>query len=729
MTQDHKAAFREEAQELLADLESALLELEDEPDNMENIGRAFRALHTIKGAGAMFGFDEIAAFTHQLEATFDLVREGKIPVTKDLVRLTLASGDHIRYLLEGAEGGPAQDPAKGEELLTSLGDLVAKHSGTAPRANQDACSQNGTAPVAAPDPESPEPAAEAQATYRIRFRPKSDILLTGTNPFLLLDELHELGACTVTAQVNYIPSLQDLDPETCVTFWDIILTSDRGTDAIKDVFIFVEDECELSIELISSRDEPGETEDPEEHTGYKKLGEILVERGDLQPNVVQSALRLQKPIGELLVETGAVDPGLVESALVEQQHVKKITRERSETTSASTIRVPAERLDTLVDLVGELVTVQARLSQTAALRNDPEFLSIAEEVERLTVELRDNTMNIRMVPIGSTFSKFKRLVHDLSAELGKQVVMVTEGAETELDKTVIEHLNEPLVHLIRNSIDHGIELPEARAAAGKHAQGLVHLSAVHSGSHVLIEIKDDGAGLDSDAIRAKAISKGIIAPEAELSEKEIFSLIFTPGFSTAAQVTNISGRGVGMDVVKRRIEALRGAIEVNSQKGTGTTITLKLPLTLAIIEGLLVKIGEANFVLPLSIVEECVELSEEERIKANGRHFVGLREEIVPYVRLRERFAIDGEIPPIEQIVVTESTGGRMGFVVDSVVGEHQTVIKNLSRVYQDVEEISGATILGDGTVALVIDAAKLIQNIESEEQSELHIHAEKRLN
>ncbi|MEN6442025.1 MAG: chemotaxis protein CheA [Syntrophobacter sp.] len=729
MTQDHKAAFREEAQELLADLETTLLELEDEPANMENIGRAFRALHTIKGAGAMFGFDDIAAFTHQLEATFDLVREGRIPVTKDLVRLTLASGDHIRCLLEGPEGGPAFDPAKGQELLASLSDLVAGHSGNPPSPDSRVPPDTSDHSLAASDQQSPELTGEGLVTYRIRFRPDSNILLTGTNPFFLLDELHGLGACTVTAQVNHIPPLHELDPETCVTFWDIILTSALGTDAIKDVFIFVEDECELSIEIIARDDDASDVADPEELMKYKKLGEILVERGDLKPNAVESALRLQKPIGQLLVETGAVDQGLVESALVEQQHVKKLTRERSDSTSSSTIRVPAEKLDTLVDLVGELVTVQARLSQTSALRNDPDFLSIAEEVERLTVELRDNTMNIRMVPIGSTFSKFKRLVHDLSAELGKEVVMVTEGAETELDKTVIEHLNEPLVHLIRNSIDHGIELPEARTAAGKDIQGLVHLSAVHSGSHVLIEIKDDGAGLDPEAIRAKAIAKGIISPEAELTEKEIFALIFTPGFSTAAQVTNISGRGVGMDVVKRRIDALRGSIEVNSRKGIGTTITLKLPLTLAIIEGLLVKIAEAHFVLPLSIVEECVELSAEQRAKANGRHFIGLRDEIVPYVRLRERFAIDGDIPPIEQIVVTESTGGRMGFVVDSVVGEHQTVIKNLNRVYRDVEEISGATILGDGTVALVIDAAKLVQNIESEEQSELHIHTDKRLN
>lgn len=729
MKQDHRAAFREEARELLADLETTLLELEDEPEDMENIGRVFRALHTIKGAGAMFGFDDIATFTHQLEATFDLVREGKIPVTKELVRLTLASGDYIRRLLEGTENICSTDQEKGRELLASLNDFVAEHSGGSSTTDSVIKSDKSIDPPLTTDDESDQSTPESQVTYRIRFRPNSDILLTGANPFLLLNELHELGPCTVTAQVNHIPPLNELDPEACLTFWDIILTTGSGIDAIKDVFIFVEDECELSIEVIAREDESSSVLDEEEPKTYKRLGEILVERGDLQPGEVENALRLQKPIGQLLVETGAVDPGLVESALVEQQHVRKVSRERSDTASSSTIRVPAEKLDTLVDLVGELVTVQARLSRTAALRNDPEFISIAEEVERLTVELRDNTMNIRMVPIGSTFTQFKRLVHDLSADLGKQVVLVTEGAETELDKTVIEHLNEPLIHLIRNSIDHGIELPADRLAARKSAQGTLHLSAAHSGSHVLIEIRDDGAGLNADAIRAKAVEKGIIPPEAELSEKEVFGLIFTPGFSTAAEVTSISGRGVGMDVVKRRIDALRGSIDVDSRRGLGATITLKLPLTLAIIEGLLVQIGEAYFVLPLSIVEECVELTAEQRAGANGRHFIGLRDEIIPYVRLRERFAIEGEIPQIEQIVVTESTGGKMGFVVDSVIGEHQTVIKNLNRVYRDVEEISGATILGDGTVALIIDAARLIRNLESEEQSELRIQADKRLN
>jgi two-component system chemotaxis sensor kinase CheA len=383
------------------------------------------------------------------------------------------------------------------------------------------------------------------------------------------------------------------------------------------------------------------------------------------------------------------------------------------------VRVGTDKLDTLVDLVGELVTVQARLSQKAGTGHDSDLLNIAEEVERLTGELRDNTMGIRMVPIGATFSKFKRLVRDLSSELGKEVLLTTDGSETELDKTVIERLNDPLVHIIRNGIDHGIEPAGTRAAAGKSPQGTVHLSAVHSGAHVLIKISDDGKGLDPDLIRAKAVEKGLITADAELSQGEIFSQIFTPGFSTAKEVTDVSGRGVGMDVVKRSVEALRGSIEIDSKKGAGTTIILKLPLTLAIIDGLLVKIGEIYFVMPLSSVEECVELIRDEAMYRNGRHVMKVRGEIVPYVPLRELFSINGARPAIEQIVITELESHRIGFVVDEIIGQHQTVIKNLGKAYRDAKCFSGATILADGTVALILDVQGLSDVALAEERKD----------
>jgi len=344
--------------------------------------------------------------------------------------------------------------------------------------------------------------------------------------------------------------------------------------------------------------------------------------------------------------------------------------------------------------------------------NDTDLLLVAEEVERLVTELRDNTMSIRMLPIGNTFSKFKRLVRDLSTELGKEINLITEGEETELDKTVIEKLNDPLVHLIRNSIDHGIEAPDAREQSGKPREGTVKLTAEHSGANVLIHIADDGAGIDPEAIRLKAIERGMITAEDNLNEKELFSLIFAPGFSMAKKVTNVSGRGVGMDVVKRGIDALNGTLDIQSKMGEGATITLKLPLTLAIIDGLLVRIADAFFVLPLAAIEECVELTRQDIRKMHGRHMTHIRGEVVPYISLREVFKIPGELPAIEQIIINRIGDDRIGLVVDQVIGEHQTVIKSMGKFYRHVREISGATILGDGTVALIVDISQLVSQV-----------------
>jgi two-component system chemotaxis sensor kinase CheA len=383
------------------------------------------------------------------------------------------------------------------------------------------------------------------------------------------------------------------------------------------------------------------------------------------------------------------------------------------------IRVATSKLDVLADLVGELVTVQARLTQTALDSGMSTLISIAEEVERLTGAIRENTMNIRMLPIGTTFSKFKRHVRDLSAELGKEIELTTTGAETELDKTVIERLGDPLVHIIRNCIDHGIERPDERMKAGKPRRGEIHLSAVHSGAHVMISIRDDGAGLNTEAIRAKAIEKGLLPPDAPVSEQTLREMIVAPGFSTAAKVTDVSGRGVGMDVVKKAIDALHGDVEISSTRGAGTTITLKLPLTLAIIDGFLTRIGEENFIFPLSLVDECVELARENAFRKGGRHLIDVRGHIVPFIRLREQFTMLGDAPLIEQIVIARVENRRVGFVVDRVIGGHQTVIKNLGTFYKDVEGISGATILGDGTVALILDVPKLV-HISEQEEAEL---------
>jgi two-component system, chemotaxis family, sensor kinase CheA len=711
---DTNNPFLEEAYELIAELENALLELEENPDDMDLIGRVFRAMHTIKGSGAMFGYENIAEFTHELETAFDLVREGKLPVTTDLVNLSLSARDQIKAMLDASVSGDSVDDARSQTIIGSLQTLISSTLED-PDDTPAIPDKKNAIPVEnsnGQEPEADDPDSGGEMSYRIRFKPNIDIFRNGTNPILLLKELKELGPCRVIAQMENIPALDSFDPEACFVYWDIILTTSKGINSIEDVFIFVGDNADIAIDVID------DSTDGNSEVDYKMLGQILLERGDLTEKDLEGAVNRQKRIGEILIESEAIDPGVVESALAEQKHIKQSRKTRQETATAASIRVPADKLDVLVDLVGELVTVQARLSQKAALSPDTDLMNIAEVVERLTGELRDNTMSIRMLPIGSTFNKLRRLVRDLSNELGKDVVMETEGGETELDKTVIEQLNDPLVHIIRNSIDHGIESPDKRQASAKPRQGTVRLSAEHSGANVLIRIMDDGAGLDAESLREKAIKKGIIGPDAEMTEKEIFGLIFAPGFSTAASVSSVSGRGVGMDVVKRSVERLRGHVEIDSIKGKGTTITLKLPLTLAIIDGLLVEIQGAKYVLPLSAIEECVELSREDVKNTHGRNILNIRGAIVPYVQLRESFGISGEPPDIEQVIINQMNGQRIGIVVDRVIGEHQIVIKTMSRLYQNVEEVSGATILGDGTVALILDVQKLIRDSGTEQRA-----------
>jgi two-component system chemotaxis sensor kinase CheA len=681
--------FREEALELLGELEIALLELEEQPHDREAVGRVFRVLHTIKGSGALAGFEAVAAVAHEMETVFEGIRSGEMEVSPELISHTLAARDRLKLMIE------AGDAAECSEHVASI---VAIFSGYLPR--EEAVTGNSCRSALSC------PSMDA-ATYRIRFRPTPEIFHKGINPATLLRELAHLGDCRVVAQVDAIPPLQELDPELCYLYWDVVLTTDVDLNAIRDVFLFVEDDSEVTIETIDL---------PEATTATRRLGEILVERGDLPLPALQSALQERKRLGEVLVAKGLVDGGKIASALAEQEQVEKVRRERQVQDLNSSIRVRSDKLDSLVDLVGELVTVQARLSQLAARKDDAELVAVAEDVERLTWQMRDRVLDIRMLPIGSTFSKFRRLVRDLSAELGKDIELTTEGAETELDKTVIDRIYDPLVHLLRNSIDHGIESPMVRRIAGKPMRGKIHLSATHAGPNVLIRISDDGRGIDRHAIKVQAAAKGVVPASAELTEKEVFALTFLPGLSTAANVTSVSGRGVGMDVVKQTIEELRGSIEIESRPGEGTTITVKLPLTLAIIDGLLVQIGKDQFVLPLSAVEECIELKRAGSAKARERHLVDVRGQIVPYIRLREQFGVTGEPPVIEQVVIAEAEGQRVGFVVDHVVGSHQTVIKSLGRMYREIAGLSGATILGDGSVALILDVPRLVENAESAE-------------
>jgi len=654
--------FKQEAQELLAQLEATLLDLDCTPDDPDLIDAAFRALHTIKGSGAMFGFEAAAAFTHHVETAFDQVRQGKARLTQDLIAVALRARDHMRLLIESPG---KSDPAAEEALLAAL------HDGLSPG--------EALAFVLCE--------AADERVWRVSMRLPRDAMFNGTNPLLLVDELRLLGESIVTPVTDTIPRLQEIDPSACYMAWEITLKTSKPRSEIEDVFIFVRDEMELEIALAetSSEDAQGKP-DAQEPAPSEAAEETLTER--------------KSP--EALAPQGGTDAH-VDPA--EQQRARRET-----TKNHASIRVPADRLDELMDRVGELVITQSRLKQIAASSSDQQVRAVAEEIERLALELRDTTMGIRMVPIGSLFGRFRRVVHDLSRDLGKEVELIMEGEETELDKTVIEQLNDPLVHLIRNSIDHGIEKPADRIASGKAPAGQITLSARHAGTEVHITIIDDGRGLNRDRIRARAIERGLISADGALSDAELFQVVFLPGFSTVSEVTNLSGRGVGMDVVKRTIEGLRGKIELSSMPNRGAKVTLRLPLTLAIIDGLLVRVGDARYVLPLAAIEECVELPADDKGGSRGCSFLNIRGELVPFLRLRELFA--AKMPPdrYQKIVVVAAGDLKAGLVVDQVIGDHQTVIKSLSKLHAGIEMFSGATILGDGAVALILDIPHLVQ-------------------
>ena len=518
----------------------------------------------------------------------------------------------------------------------------------------------------------PDPAAEG---LQLRFYLPVDSMRLGCNPLLLLEELRALDQGTdempLRALVDRVPALSQLDPQECWMGWEVTLRGPVTEAAVDDVFLFLRDDMDLTITPLAGPTEAAEA-----------------------------------PV------SASADP--VEEA--------EATVSASATGAAgTTIRVPTERLDELMDRVGELVIAEARLSSLANSRRDPALLAVAEDIQRLAAGMRDTTMSIRMVPIGSIFGRFRRLMRDLSETLGKPLNFVTTGAETELDKTVIEMLADPLVHILRNSIDHGLETSAARKSAGKPETGLIELSAAYSGAEVLICVRDDGRGLNAERIRARAIEAGLIAADAQLPEGDLLRLIFEPGFSTAQTVTELSGRGVGMDVVKRTINGLRGQIELSSEPGHGTTVTLRLPLTLAIIDGLLIEVGGEHYSLPLAAVEECVELPEQHVAAGHSASLLNIRGAMVPFVRLRDLFEMPEAAPAFQKVVIVSSGGARVGLVVDRIVSNSQTVIKQLSQLHAHLKCFSGATILGDGSVALILDVPQLVDYGRAREERARH--------
>ena len=668
-------AYMEEAVELLNDLEESLLELRQDPHSKEFIGKAFRAMHTIKGSGAMFGFEEIARFTHEVETIFDKVRSEEIQLTEPLISLALTAKDHIESLLQmGLEPSP--------DLISNSDQLIGDFTNLVPKAD---------APKAetVQQKKTPDAGTGVLETFWVHFQPSPTLMQTGTRPLGLVEELSELGEMCCSFNTDDIPPLKDFSPGMAYGVWDIILHTDKGLPALKDVFIFVEDDCEIAVESVG--------EGNVRASDIKDLLGVACHNFDFKPQRVATILR--ESYQQKLASRKAPSPKQKDAPV-------------HKTVSApSSIRVDSDRLDKLVNMVGEMVIIQSRLSQAVHAEHDHAVMSqIAEDLERLTDEMRENALGLRMLPIGTMYNAFKRLVHDLSHTLGKEIELIAEGAETELDKTVIDRLKDPLVHILRNSLDHGIETPADRVEAGKASKGTIRVSASHSAGDVLITIADDGKGIDPDKIRAKAVEKGLIAPDAEMDRNAIFNLIFEPGFSTAAQISDVSGRGVGMDVVRQSIDSLRGQVDVISELGKGTTLSIRLPLTLAIIDGFNVLVGEESFIVPLA----CLRGFQERFVEKDVKKITTIERmgDMIPCVSLRQIFHVPGQQPDYERIVMTEVDGNVIGLAVDQVVGRQQAVIKSLDDSFRRIKWISGTTINGDGSISLIMDIPQLIRYV-----------------
>jgi len=667
-----KARFLEEANDLIEDLEKALLELENNPEDKNQVEKVFRVMHTLKGTSAMFGFAKVGDLTHDLETIYDFIREGKAAVSSEILSITLESVDILKLLLNSDQALDHKDEEAYNRLTKEVVKLAEKIEGK-------------------PSDETEQEAAilevESVKSYYILFRPQEKILVRGANPMYLLDDLNALGDCKISVHQTNVPSLDDIDPVLCYLYWDIYLATKENEQAIKDIFMFVEDDCILEIHKVS---------DGNILSNEKFIQKVEEIEGDVS---VEDLKEFVKNLLQILKSKGNAE--------------EKGGSATSKENGLGSIRVATDKLDHLMNMVSELITVQARLSLFAEKNPNPELDAIAENVEKISRQLRDNAFSICLIPFENLLTRFQRLVRDLSIELKKDILFLAEGRETELDKTIIENLADPLMHLIRNSLDHGIEDKEGRTKAGKPAQATITVKAFYSGNQVHIQVIDDGRGIDPVKIKKKAIEKGLVSDEAVLTDKECYQLIFLPGFSTAEKVTDVSGRGVGMDVVKRKILEIRGEVDIESKVDVGTTITIKLPLSLSIIDGLLVKVDNTHIVFPLFSVQKCYEVTRSQ-IASAFNNMIAVDGEQISFFSLREQFKIENNYPEILQLVTISHENQKVGLVVDTIIGEYQAVLKPLGKLYKQLDIMSGASILGDGTVALVMDTNKVIKEFSN---------------
>ncbi len=668
--------FFEESAEGLEVMETGLLSLDFGAADLDTINDIFRAAHSIKGGAGTFGFMGVSAFTHGVETIMDQMRDGKRDVTEENVQLLLESVDCIGTMLECIKNDEPDNAEQRKPLETRIATLLA---------GSEQASGNSE-----PEPVAEDPVSESQAIekkhWTITFTPNTEVLRTGNDPVLLFQELQSLGELSVKANLTNIPDFDELDPEELHVSWILQLEANCTESQISEVFTWVTGQCDLEIKEQSDQDRAESVSD--ENTDES-------EPTQKTPQTAQSAPPAK-------AAAGGKDKG-------------GSTKSRE----SASIRVAIDKVDSLLNLVGELVITQSMLRRFGD-SYDPESLKELRDglsqLERHTRELQESAMQIRMLPINSSFNRFPRLVRDLSTKLGKKIDLVVSGEHTEVDKTVLEKLNDPLVHLVRNSLDHGIEMPDTRVANGKSENGTLHLSAAHEGGNVIIKVEDDGAGLNREKILSKAIQKGIVLANEELSEERIDNLIFQPGFSTADEVSDVSGRGVGMDVVRRNILDLGGRIRVQSNPGNGTSLRISLPLTLAILDGQLVRIGSEVFVISVLSIIESVQLTKAQIKTVSGSGDVfKMRDQYIPVVRASEAFDIEelDKNNPADILVIVESENTKFGILVNELLEQQQIVIKSIENNYKKVPGLTGATILGDGRVALILDVAGFQQTAD----------------
>ena len=669
LTQFHEIFF-EESFEALDQMEAALLKLSAGEVDAELINTIFRVAHSIKGGAATFAFNEVAGFTHVLETLLDQLRAGKRQVRPDIVDVLLRAGDAMRGMLMATQRKEAIDSAGVAKLRAELDRIMGESSGATSGAPvMSAVPAPGKATVAAPAP---------IPGWRIKFIPGPELLRHGNDPLRIIRELATLGNLKVSADAGGIPTLADLDPEVCRLRWNLEVQGEIDRAAVHAVFEWAETECELTIERIGG--EPAEPAAPSAAAAA----------------TVQPAAAVPTPAAEASTRSANPDGG--------------------------SIRVSIEKIDELLNSVGELVITQSVLSQLAAPlegREAGELRSALVQLERHMRALQESVMRVRMLPISFVFNRFPRLVRDLGQRLGKKIELKVTGDTTELDKTVLEKIGDPLVHLVRNSIDHGIEMPDVRTAAGKTEHGTISLHAYHKGGNVIVEVSDDGGGLRKDKILRKALERGLVTNETELSEERILNLIFAPGFSTADVVSDVSGRGVGMDVVRRNINELGGHIQIFSKEGQGSTIRIRLPLTLAILDGQLARVGKEVYVVPIVSIVETIQVTRERvNAVASGGQVFRLRDDYLPIVRLHSLFDIEPDYTDLLDglLMIVEADGKRVGLFVDELMSQQQVVIKSLETNFKQVMGLAGATMLGDGRVALILDIPGVITRFQTPE-------------